>query len=137
MATNKDLPAHIRLVNGAKMLGDLWRDGLRCRGGWRAKCDCEKSTKFCRAKLQWASMASAERGPGIFSGTPFEIIEAMTGEEFRASDLTIELEVPEFDRVKVGPRGDVSYDDVAKTDVGLRAVVMVLKKFPGSKVVGK
>lgn len=145
MTNNKDLPTSARLVNGSRLLGQLWRDGIRCQDGWRAKCDCENPTRFCRAKVQWASMVATvlERrgGDDVFSGTDFEIVEAMTGQELVSSGLTLNLEVPGFGRLKVGPKGDVGYDVVAaasQTDImGLKAILAVIKKFPGSKVVSR
>lgn len=132
-----DAPLPSRLLKGASVLGKLWRENIRCPGGWSSKCDCpsESRSKFCVGKLQFVKLAT-EVGRMITDG-PLGLVEAMTPEEREATGLTVTLEYPELGKVKVGPKGDIPwkvYKDIEETT--LRTVLSVLKTFPGSKVVG-
>jgi hypothetical protein len=121
-----------RLLDGARVLGRLWRDGFRCDGGWSTACACASPGRFCATKAKWLVLAEREVGDG-----PFGIIEGMTGPEFDAAGLTITIRSPDFGDLKVGHKG-VALADVARlagNDVsGARDVLRVLSAFPGSKL---
>jgi hypothetical protein len=131
------LPIEERLKNGARLLGQLFRSGQRCAGGWALSCcSAPVKTTFCRAKYQWHMLAnSADRSCG--SG-PWAIVEAMTPAEFDASGLTLTAEISEIGTVKVGPKGQMSMADLLTLAIdpqSARGTFKVLQGFPGSKVV--
>jgi hypothetical protein len=98
-----------RLLNGAPILGKLWRDRQRCSGGWSALCPCddEKETLFCQAKERWVGLLREFNPPGLaelHEADPFFIIKAMTVSMFEASQLTATISIPGTEKpIKVGP----------------------------------
>jgi hypothetical protein len=87
-----------RLKIGAGHLGRLWKEGLRCKSGWRSTCSCGlDQTVFCRTKLKWIDVLRELRGgyPYGLAGTEeYFVIEAMTLSMVEASGLTVLVEVP-------------------------------------------
>lgn len=137
MSQEQDLPARLR--NGAKLLGDLWRAGLRCASGWAPSCSClGGKTKFCRAKEQWALLAPLTRNFAV-EDTPFGVVEAMLRPEIEAVGRTLSIETPEVGTWKAGPAGVVPIDEIYNGwEDGweeVRVLLMMFKVFPGSTVV--
>jgi hypothetical protein len=123
------------LIAGAKMLGTLWKEGVRCPSNWAA-CSCPEPTKFCRAKALWVRLA--KDGVRDIPPSPFGIVEAMTDEELREADLTVIFEIPGIGKAVVGgSKGQISFEkllELASDREGLRRVLTTLTAFPGSKV---
>lgn len=131
------LPVEIRLVNGAKVLGQLYRAGGRCEEGWACGCS-RKISKFCIAKGQWLALAIQASRPLPDQDGPFALIEMMTPAEFDASGLTLTVELPEIGTVKIGPKGQMSMADLltlAANPESAKGTFKVLQGFPGSRVV--
>lgn len=125
-----------RLIRGAALLGKLARKKEVCSSGWAPTCPCAEPKDFCRAKALWVTLA-AEDGRET-PGTPTGIVDAMTFVELEASGLTVTYDVPEAGPVAVGPKGVIPFGALAKlAGGGLRTVLPVLAKFPGSKVVSE
>ena len=82
--TEKDPLVRLRL--GAKVLGDFWRKGYRCVSGWATSCadEPEARTHFCKAKAQWADLASSI-GRCLDEESKYGVVEAMRASEFEAS----------------------------------------------------
>lgn len=89
-----------RLGTGSAYLGDAWRNGHRCGGGWTGSCPCGDvgMTPFCKGKVRWvALLLQLHNGHWPYELTgqeEFAIIEAMTITQFAASGLTARVEVP-------------------------------------------
>lgn len=120
-----------RLIAGAKMLGELWRAGVRCKDGWMVSCSCEPMTKFCRAKGLWVKIA--QEAGRTFDQEP--IVGGMTAQEIKASGVTVQIHVPEHGLVKFGPDPDAIDPEVLSLprDV-LVSIVGIMKVFPKAKV---
>lgn len=104
-----------RLATGAGYLGGFWRDGIRCLGGWRMRCPCEKKNDFCQTKARWIELLLELHGEwpyGVDPSSPFAVIEAMTLSQFDATGLTMLVEIPPARKpIRIGPRG-TSWDTV-------------------------
>lgn len=101
-----------RLVAGASILLKLWRQGIRCGGGWSMNCSCHERVDFCAAKEKWIGLlkelhgdlpynvrgtdaVGAIMGRSLLTGAePFFIVEAMTPKMIQASGLTVLVETP-------------------------------------------
>lgn len=132
--------AQVRLVKGARLLGNLFRRKQMTSCGW-GLCGsgilCEHPDEWCRAKRLWVRLA-LELGRSLEAGD-FGLAESFTLEEFEASGITLAVEVPDAGMIKVGgPKGEVPIRALPTVgDVGidgLRSVIMVLRAFPGSRV---
>lgn len=130
------VPADRRLVNGAKLLGSLWRAGDRCMNGWSVGCLDSAPSGFCEAKAQWIELAR-ETGRTI-SEEPFRLAVAMTDEELEATGMTLSIDIPEYGPVRLGPKGSMTpaqAAELAGRPAEFAAVMRVLGTFPGSKMV--
>jgi hypothetical protein len=87
-----------RLMKGAGVLGNLWRQGIRCRSDWSGVCPCEPKSLFCEKKALWLSLVREYNGDiypaGLSGNEAFLVLECMTEEMLTASGLTIVKEVP-------------------------------------------
>lgn len=130
-----------RLVNGAAVLGRLWRENVRCLGNWSGVCPCQTKTDFCSVKAKWLGLLKEFHGalPYELSGTEgYLVLEAMTVKMFEATGLTILIARP-GDRVplRIGPKGTdfqtiidlAAIDDDAVQAVALDAVVKLQEVF--------
>jgi len=135
--------ARVRLLAGAKILGVLHRQGLRCSAGWslEGECACPVRNKFCIARGQWVKLlldgdvANAERD---FSSTgPYSLFRVMLASEFMATGLTVKTD----SGVSVGPKGQTTTPVAAAvaSKVGASAasaLSIILTKFEGAQVIG-
>jgi hypothetical protein len=98
-----------RLLKGAGLLGQLWKEGVRCVSLWSRICPCDPKTNFCEVKRKWISLAEEYyNGPpfGLSGNEPFYVIESMTVSQFRATGLTALVDVPHASTpIRVGVRG--------------------------------
>jgi hypothetical protein len=104
-----------RLLRGAGVLGDLWRSGLRCAGGWSPDCPLEAGENdFCVAKKRWIALylehaehVKLDTAWILFpASNRFAVIEAMSVRQFEATGLTALVEVPFSTKpVRVGKKG--------------------------------
>jgi hypothetical protein len=138
--TKKTQPIRQRLINGAKILGDLWRETAEhCDDLWAMKCSCDTPSMFCKGKLHWVKLAKEQLSSGGVRQLPkqdhsYALFEMMTAEEVAATRVTVNISIPGHGVVKVGPDGvDPSILKVSP-DL-LEATKLVLETFPGSKVV--
>ncbi len=87
-----------RLIQGAAVLGKLWREQIRCISEWSGPCPCPAPNDFCEAKKKWLGLVRElhdGKYPAGLSGTEgFLVLECMTEEMLTASGLTILKEVP-------------------------------------------
>lgn len=127
-----------RLVNGARLLGNLFRRGQATACGW-SLCGsgilCEHTDEWCRSRRLWVRLA-LEEGRTLEAGE-FGLAESFKLEEFETSGITLAVDVPEVGVVKIGGvKGQIPIR--ALPTVGglesLKSVAMVLRAFPGSKV---
>lgn len=142
MGNLEDRPVRERLAAGAKFLGDLWRKGIRCEGGWRAlsdrgypDCPCKTKTKFCIAKIQWLLLAVSE-GRELSEG-PFGTLETMTVKELDLSGVTIVADIAGMAGFQVGSRGSARAQDLvdlARDPKSATTVLSLMKGFPGSRM---
>lgn len=121
-----------RLLRGASVLGRLHAKEEAGKCGWAVECACGEPAPWCKAKALWVKLA-VEDGRKVEG----ELWQTFTKEELAEAKLTVTLDIPGLGHVKVGPKGDLPWDAVDK--VGgeaetLRAVLMILRNFPGSKV---
>lgn len=124
------LPA--RLLNGARVLGELWRNGTRCLGEWSGICPCRAPNDFCEAKKRWLSILREFHGTplpyGLVGTEGFLVLEAMTVKMFEATGLTIRVEVPPA-RVpmRFGPKGTTfqTLIDLAAIDDDVERIIAV------------
>jgi hypothetical protein len=127
------------LVNGARLLGQLWRQNIRCADGWSDTCGDRQPTKFCKAKRQWLDLLSQDRQEGDYRPLPdfgreAFLLEAMNPDEFEATGMTVEYDIPTVGRVKVGPKGEIPAAMLREEPVTIKAVLQVLETFPDAKV---
>ncbi len=132
-------PIKQRLLNGARVLGALWNSGVRCQVKWHyCACEAPKRTKFCEAKKQWLNLAEQADPPrtGGDVSTATYVLDRMTNAELDAAAITMKIEMPEVGVVSVGSKGEISFTALEKVGPdALRAVMMILRKFPGAKVI--
>ena len=88
-----------RLGTGSAYLGEAWRNGHRCKGGWTGSCPCGDAgmTPFCKGKVRWVALLLQLHGHWPYELTgqeEFAIIEAMPLTQFAATGLTARVEVP-------------------------------------------
>lgn len=107
-AENKAIPG--RLLNGAEVLGRLWREGIRCATGtgWGRICVCAEPTDFCTAKKRWVELllqGGPEDSIHLNGEEPYFVIEAMTDKMFQATELTIEISHDFLKPIKYGKKG--------------------------------
>lgn len=100
----------LRLVNGAKILGDLWRLSGRCVSEWSGICPCPEPKEFCKAKLKWLGLVRDLHGgkyPYELSGNEGLLtLECMDAKMFEATGLTILLALPGARApLRIGRRG--------------------------------
>lgn len=123
-----------RLKNGAKVLGKMWLDGIRCPEGWKSvECGCNPKGKFCKAKKQWVDLALQD-GRMIEEGD-FDLILMMTAEEWDNTGLTLKVEIPDTGTIGIGPKGSIGMVELAKVSSDtMPSILKVFKCFPGSRV---
>lgn len=134
-----------RLLKGARILGELYHAGSRCKDGFAKKCSCKLPGKFCQAKSRWLDLVGQEVKEGAPRALPEAdgpqyVLEAMKWEEIEATGLTLTYETKEVGTFKVGPKGHVPWSMMKKLqgDVFLLPTIMqILETFPGSKVMTK
>jgi hypothetical protein len=132
----ENIPLAVRLLNGAKTLGILWRSGQRCGSGWSNECSCNPRTRFCNAKFQWTELARQD-GRDLESGQ-YMIPEAMAMSELEAANIVMAVDLPGLGQAKIGQGGEIPVKDflnLAKDPTGIESVFKILKVFPGSKVI--
>lgn len=124
-----------RLMKGAEILGNLWREGFRCPEGWRAvECSCEPRNKFCKAKKQWVDLAlldgrMLEEGD---LGIPFMMTRAA---EWDATGLKLRVDIKDHGEIYIGRGGAITMAELARTTPeSLPSILKVMKCFPGSQV---
>lgn len=86
-----------RLLKGAKVLGDIFREGQRCTGNWSRDCWCQKRTDFCEAKSRWLELLRELAPPEwleLTGNDPHFIILCMNEEMLNASGLTLKIQGP-------------------------------------------
>jgi hypothetical protein len=131
-----------RLVRGAEVLGQLWRDGVRCGGQWSIVCVCQTPNDFCACKKKFLGLVRElydGKYPHDLSGCEgLLVLECMDARMFEASGLTIVLEVPpKRALLRVGRKGTVGQtilDLVAipageERDAAIEAVVRIQQVF--------
>lgn len=130
---------HGRLLKGAKVIGQFWRDGLRCSAGWAPSCPDpeEDKTNFCKAKMRWVELAQqdARELPDTPEGIPWG---AMLSSEFDATGITMTINHPEHGLIRVGPKGEILMRDLVKLETApeaLEGFLKILKVFPKAAVV--
>lgn len=131
------VPIAERLMKGALALGKLWKEQVRCDGGWSVECPEQKKNKFCEAKRLWCNLLfeSARPHDPPDPSNKFWVVESMTRKEFEAADIVMVVEIPGIGTVRVGKRGDVPFASLARMSIeGLASVNLVLKAFPGAVV---
>ncbi len=98
IAAKQKLMIPQRLVKGAEVLGQLWREGVRCGGEWGNICVCQTPNDFCTAKKRFLALVRElhdGKYPYDLSGNEgILVLECMDAKMFEASGLTIVLEVP-------------------------------------------
>lgn len=131
-----ELPLPQRLLNGARVLGKLWKAGERCANDWAGLCtDAADSRKrFCRAKLQWLTLAVGDPERDL-SGVEEEygLILVMKASEFDATGLTMKLD----SGILIGPTGGLSAADAGKLGEdpsSLQSILKILQTFPKARV---
>lgn len=135
------LPLSERLKKGAGVLGQIWKDPTqRCVAGWSIDgCTCEFPNKFCKARIQWLTLA-VEDGREL-QEDPYGIALAMTASEWDSTLLSMKIEHPKVPPFFVGANQDsiMTMADMVKLmeepDV-LESMYYVLKAFPKAKVQG-
>jgi hypothetical protein len=129
--------AKTRLLNGARLFGNLFRRGQMTACGWFLGCQCPQLMgEWCRAKLLWIRLA-LEEGRSLEAGE-FGLVESFTASEFEASGVTLAVDVPGVGIVKVGgAKGTMPLKSAPMMGgiEGLKSVTNVLRAFPGSVVV--
>lgn len=127
-----------RLLNGARLLGNLFRRKAATACGW-SLCGsgvlCDHPDEWCKARRLWVRLA-LESGRSLEAGE-FGLAESFTVSEFEASGITLVVDVPEVGTIRVGgAKGAIPIRSVTEMGgaEGLKSVVMVLRAFPGSKV---
>jgi hypothetical protein len=98
IAANQKAMIPQRLVRGAEILGQLWRDKIRCGGEWGPICVCQNPNDFCTAKKRFLGLVlefNDGKYPYDLAGHEgFLVLECMDSKMFEASGLTIVLELP-------------------------------------------
>ena len=123
-----------RLLKGAAKLGELWRGGVRCQGGWDLECPCDPKNTFCKAKALWFELAVVDGR--VFPDSKIAFIEAMTTEEREATGLTVTIEAEGVGQLTVGAKGQISWKAWSQNDAeAIKSVLRVLKTFKGSKII--
>lgn len=110
-----------RLLDGARMLGNLWRRGKRCERGWSlgaadilatvsplvfSGCTCAKPSEFCKARWLWIALALENRQE-IFDG-PAGLVDTMTASQWDATGLTATVESEKAGTLRIGSKGVIS-----------------------------
>jgi len=94
-----------RLLNGAEILGKLWKSGPehRCASSWSASCACPVRKSFCIGKLKWLGLLTdyatidARATEAILKNDPADphyLINLMRVREFLISMITIHVAPP-------------------------------------------
>jgi hypothetical protein len=139
MSKPQQLPYPERLKNGAKILGQLWKDlDQRCPMAWSLdNCTCQPLKKFCQGRLKWLTLA-VEAGREL-QEDQYGIVLTMTASEWDATGLTLKLDHPGVGMILVGSGSDsvTGMVDMAKmmdAPEVLESTLRVMKAFPRSKV---
>lgn len=143
-----------RLLAGAKILGNLWRRGIRCKNGWDVSstdlvtaagitifpCGCTPRTEFCKARIQWLSlsfMACREDVP-IVEGL-CGLFYSMSAKEWDATGLTATVESEKAGTLRIGSRGTISTAHLTKLSQDPASAVSIFsltKAFPKARIEG-
>jgi hypothetical protein len=87
-----------RLIKGAGILGDLWRQGNRCGAEWCGICVCITVKSFCLGKKKWLALLREFHGGkyphGLSGNEGFLVLECMDREMLQATGLKIVKIVP-------------------------------------------
>jgi len=136
-SVNSDLDLSTRLLNGARVLGSIWKNAEEPKScGW-GFCGCYHSgqgTKWCEAKRQFYVLLT-KTGRDPHSGD-FAVIESMTLAEADAANVVVEVEVP-VGKIRVGGGGAISWADLGKMTGSPKeaaSLFQVLSNFKGSVV---
>lgn len=128
-----------RLLRGAEVLGNLWRSGVRCSGGWGSACSCSPRVDFCEAKRRWIDLYCELQGDEEaswirFNGGAFDVILAMSVRQFEKTGVTALVLVPGTEiPIRIGQDGTVwqtihdlgALDGTTDYDAALRAVLKI------------
>lgn len=145
-----DRPIEERLLNGARTLGQFWRNNERCvTQGWSVKraegasgvfipepCTCNPTTRFCRAKIQWLTLAGTQEDREMVEGD-HGLALSMWGREWDATGLTLSWDYLGMGVVRVGPKGGVDMTGLRKLGADPVSGCVTLKlmaRFSGSKI---
>jgi hypothetical protein len=140
-----------RLLDGARILGNLWRRGKRCKEGWDLSpadgltaagvavmpCECSPRTEFCRARIEWVALAiRADRaivmGPGGLAVT-------MSAAQWDLTGLTMAVESERAGLLRIGPKGTMSAAHLRKLSEDPESAIAVFsltREFPKARVEG-
>jgi hypothetical protein len=135
-----EIPIAERVLNGAKLLGQLWRAGERCASGWslgkEAGCSCgEAGTKFCKARELWVSLAVID-GRDPLEGE-FALALMMKASEWDATGLVMTAEPSQIGLVTIGPKPAsevtmLELASLARSPDSAGGILKLMRKFPGS-----
>jgi hypothetical protein len=144
-------PLSERLLLGAKMLGNLWRRGKRCKTGWDVTpadvatgggiaflpCPCEPKTDFCKARIQWLTLAFQAELEIVIG--PYALFYMMTAPQWDATGLTATVESEKAGMLRVGQKGTISMTHLAKLAQDPASAVSIFsltRTFPKARVEG-
>lgn len=105
----KDIGLYKRLLDGARVLGTLHEGGQVCvTGNWSLSCACHPESNFCKAKKRWLTLYE-EWGSNHLQDldplSPHYLIEAMTTNMLEKLNITLTVQLPTGQSIKVGPDG--------------------------------
>ena len=107
-----------RLIKGAGILGDLWRQGNRCGAAWSGICVCITVKTFCLAKKKWLGLLRELHGggyPSDLSGNEgFLVLECMDEAMLEAAGLKILKVLPPARALRRIPKGDNDFGALLK-----------------------
>lgn len=107
-----------RLIKGAGILGDLWRQGNRCGAAWSGICVCITVKTFCLAKKKWLGLLRELHGgsyPNDLSGNEgFLVLECMDEAMLGAADLKILKVLPPGRALLRIPKGENDFGALLK-----------------------
>lgn len=135
-----------RLTDGARMLGNLWHRGKRCKLGFDiaesdialGPCPCEKKNDFCRARELWLKLAM-ERGQEIEVGSSAMVFVTMSPGQLDATGVTLTVESEKAGVLRIGPKGTMSAAYLRKLAEDPKSALSIFgltKAFPKARVEG-
>ncbi len=137
-----------RLLDGARMLGALWRSKHRCELGWSLgprdivmePCSCEKKTKFCQGRHLFIILAfqNGQGGDAEFGdyGLAFTL---MSTAQWDATGLTMVVESEMAGALRIGQKSMISAVHLRKLSADPASAVSIFsltRTFPKARVEG-